>query len=61
MMQQAAILLEQILRMDKEDPHALPGSVLKHVKAARQGLVQDIQKRRAGRKREAFKRTKGED
>lgn len=55
-MQQAVRLLDQILTIDAEDPHALPGSAVKGVKDVKRKLLEDIRRRRDQRDRESFKR-----
>lgn len=50
--QQAVRLIDQILEIDAEDEHALPGSALKSIKTARKKLIQAIQFRKTRRERE---------
>ncbi len=44
--------LERVLDIDRDDPAALPGSALRHIKTARKILLKDIRKRREARDRE---------
>jgi hypothetical protein len=55
-MQHAVRVLNQFLEIDSDDPHALPGSSVHHVKEAKKILQKDIRKRLDGRNREQFKR-----
>jgi len=55
-MQEAVRVLDMFLALDTADPHALPGSSIGHVKAAKKQLLRDIRKRRDKREREFARR-----
>ena len=59
-MQRAAHLLDQVLWIDRSDPHALPGSAVRLIKLAKKTLTADIRKRRDGRNRESLRRSGSE-
>ena len=54
-MQEAMRLLDRILAIDAENPHALPGSSLRYIKNAKKVLTRDVRKRRDGRARELLR------
>ena len=56
-MQEGVRRLNYFLELESD---GLPGTVLKLVKEAKKRLDRDIRKRRDGREREAFKRTRSD-
>lgn len=58
--QEAMRRIDRVLELDTQNPHALPGSVVKLLKDAKRTLSADIRKRRDARDREWFRRASPE-